>query len=167
MLSHLNILLLSLELIYLLLETFDKVLWDGILGHAALADSHSGVRGTQVQLLENLILGDKRRPTRLICGVIVVTFPIAIKIIKEWLLFLLWFPWFLQDLKTTWESRTVLYTIKLYLEVTLRISGLYWCAECSGRTTSSLVPTLGLCVLGSSGPILIPVSESPISPKRP
>ena len=35
--------------------------------------------------------------------------------------------------------------------------------EVSGRMTSILVPTLGLCVDGSSGPILIPVSESPRS----
>jgi hypothetical protein len=78
MFSHLNILLLSLELVNFLLETFNKVLRDGILGHAALADTHSGVSGTQVQLLEDFIFGDKRRAARLTCGVIMVAFPVAI-----------------------------------------------------------------------------------------
>jgi hypothetical protein len=89
MLSHLNILLLSLEFINLFLEAFNKVLGDRILGHAALADSHTGVRGAQVQLLENLILGDKRGATRLVSGGIVVTLTVTIKVIEERLLFLL------------------------------------------------------------------------------
>lgn len=56
MLSHLNVLLLSFELIDLLLKALNQVLRDGILRHAALADTHSGVRGAQVELLEYLIL---------------------------------------------------------------------------------------------------------------
>jgi hypothetical protein len=89
MLSHLNILLLSFQFIYLFLEAFNKVLGDRILGHATLADSHPGVRGTQVQLLENLILGDKRGATRLVSGGVVVTLTVTIKVIEERLLFLL------------------------------------------------------------------------------
>ena len=78
MFPQLNVLLLSLELIDLFLYPIDQVLGDGILGHATLADSHSGVRGTQVQLLENLILRDKRRATRLVSGGVVVTLTVTI-----------------------------------------------------------------------------------------
>ena len=161
MLSKLNIFLLPSELFNFLLHTFHKIFSDSIFGCSRFADTQRGIWRTQIQLLENLILSNGILSGCLSSSVRAVL--ILVEVSKKPLLLYFWLAELLKNLETTWKATTFLEKNLKQTLFTFIIRGWYTLPEVSGRITSSFVPTLGACVAGSRGPILIPVKERPRS----